>query len=315
MVDHGGGWIMHEDPSSGRSYYAHEDGTVTWEPPVVASAATASGEIEYFYQSSRGLEGPYPASHLQAWLEQGHLNAATPICPKPADGSTPTESQLRSITAWFSDAASYFTVPPVLQTVDSLIEMGGVDDLEDDAQEEEDEEDEGEDEFVEGDDDDGDVSGAFGAAAGGGGGDDGETQLEDYAGWLMKKQPRGNRFQKRWFVLETKPNPTDPEGKPVSEIFYFKHHRDKKPCKTPVSLEALKDVVNPSKVKGCIDLVFIDRTFVLKPVKKNTLSEMIFEAFGNLEPSEQAKLTDARGRELLVLQCEACGSLQGLCDV
>ena len=69
MVDHGGGWMMHEDPSSGRSYYAHEDGTVTWEPPVVASAATASGEIEYFYQSSRGLEGPYPASHLQAWLE------------------------------------------------------------------------------------------------------------------------------------------------------------------------------------------------------------------------------------------------------
>ena len=128
--------------------------------------------------------------------------------------------------------------------------------------------------------------------------------LDDHAGWLMKKQPLSNRFQKRWFVLETKPIPDDPDGKQRTEIFYFKHHRDKKPCKTPVSLEALKDVVNPSKHTDCIDLVFIDRTFTLKPIKKNTLSAMIFEAFSNLKPSEQAKLTDARGRELLVLQCE-----------
>ena len=117
--------------------------------------------------------------------------------------------------------------------------------------------------------------------------------LDDHAGWLMKKQPLSNRFQKRWFVLETKPIPDDPDGKQRTEIFYFKHHRDKKPCKTPVSLEALKDVVNPSKHTDCIDLVFIDRTFTLKPIKKNTLSAMIFEAFSNLKPSEQAKLTDS----------------------
>ena len=299
MTDYGGGWTVHADPGSGKSYYSHTDGTVTWDAPVVGDGGTDGGEQEYFYQSSRGLEGPFPASHLAAWMDQGHLNVSTPICPKPRGSTfTPTEHQLRPVNTWFPDAGSYFKVDPQQSTVDPLIDMAGAEMAED--LEEDDEDDEAP-AFEE--DDDGDVSAAFGGSGGGGGGGDDE-QLDDYAGWLMKKQPRSNRFQKRWFVLETKPIPDDPDGKQRTEIFYFKHHRDKKPCKTPVSLEALKDVVNPSKHTDCIDLVFIDRTFTLKPIKKNTLSAMIFEAFSNLKPSEQAKLTDARGRELLVLQCE-----------
>jgi len=150
------------------------------------------------------------------------------------------------------------------------------------------------------------------------GGEGGEAEEEDESvpnpnadignasGWLIKKKPRTDKFQKRFVKII--------DGK---ELAYFKAEKDKKPCKKPVDLMTLRVVRIPSSDEACrnkgFDLVFIDKTmtFIEEPDKASRAFGRVLRSL-RVPAQSGAHLKDSRGRDLLIIKCTGCASMQGV---
>ena len=158
------------------------------------------------------------------------------------------------------------------------------------------------------DDDDEDEEGGAGEEAGAA--DEGvpnpNADIGNAAGWLIKKKPRTDKFQKRFIKII--------EG---AQLAYFKTEKDKKPCKPPVDLMTLRVVRIPSSDEACrgkgFDLVFIDKTmsFIEEPDKASRAFGRILRSL-RVPAHSGAHLKDSRGRDLLIIKCTGCASMQGV---
>ena len=124
------------------------------------------------------------------------------------------------------------------------------------------------------------------------------------SGWMLKKHPRGTKYQRRFFVLQG------------STLRYYNSDTDLSHKKHPVSLDALRTVRDPTEMKGmgpeAFDLVFIDKTYTL--TEEDTAQSRRFGALLRaLEPPSGAvSLKDSSGVKLLVLECLQCGTLNAV---
>tara|TARA_B110000211_G_C14042287_1_gene537303 strand:- start:648 stop:1793 length:1146 start_codon:yes stop_codon:yes gene_type:complete len=123
-------------------------------------------------------------------------------------------------------------------------------------------------------------------------------------GWMLKKHPRGTKYQRRFFVLQG------------SFLRYYDSDLDLKNKKHPVSLDALRAVLDPTQEKGmgpeAFDLVFIDKTFTLTE-EDSAQSRRFGAILRALEPPTGAvSLKDSAGVKLLVLECLSCGTLNAV---
>ena len=149
-----------------------------------------------------------------------------------------------------------------------------------------------------------------GAGEEGGAADEGvpnpNEDIGNAAGWLIKKKPRTDKFQKRYIKIIA-----------GAQLAYFKGEKDKKPCKPPVDLMTLRVVRIPSSDEACrgkgFDLVFIDKTmsFIEEPDKASRAFGRILRSL-RVPAHSGAHLKDSRGRDLLIIKCSGCASMQGV---
>ena len=123
-----------------------------------------------------------------------------------------------------------------------------------------------------------------------------EPDLDDCEhGWLLKKHPRGNKFQRRFFVLQGK------------ILKYYKSDSNFSQQKHPISCASLRAVKIPSEQRAAagrgFDLVFIDRRYTL--IEEDTVQSRRFgQLLRSLKPAAQQgnALKDSSGAKLLVME-------------
>ena len=123
-------------------------------------------------------------------------------------------------------------------------------------------------------------------------------------GWLLKKHPRNNKFQRRFFVLQG------------SVLKYYKSDSNFSEQKNPITTANLRQVVIPSAQRAAggrgFDLVFTDRRYTL--IEEDTVHSRRFgQLLRSLKPAAQqgSALKDASGSKLLVLEVRLARASDG----